>query len=350
VTTVETTLLFRYPDPEGELDGVRLVADLLKRDPPPPFARDEPGDDWELRVAAPPADRIEYQLELTYPGGRTAYACDPSVGTAPGPFGDRSVLELPGYDPPSWIEDDEAPAGAVEPLALRSRLLRAELRGLWWSAAGAEPGEPLPLLVVHDGPEYAEYSGLLRLLDSAVAEHELPPLRAALLAPVDGKRDEHYSASARYAEALDREILPALSELAPAARGREHRVGVGASLGALAMLHAHRARPGTFGGLFLQSGSYFRARSDGHERGFPRFARIARFVGTVLRGVEPDPVPATITVGTVEENLANNRAVYAALAEQGYPVDLHEIRDGHNWIAWRDSLEHVVTLLQRVWP
>ena len=350
MSTVETHLVFRYPDPDAELTGVRLVADLLKRDPPRPFTRSEPGADWELRVAAPPADRIEYELELVRPDGSTERVPDPSVGSVPGPFGDRSVLELPGYEPPPWVDDDEAPAGPVEPIALQSRMLRAEMTGLRWSAAGVDPDEPLPLLVVHDGPEYAAYSGLLRLLDSAVAEHELPPMRAALLAPLAGERDEHYSASARYADALDRELLPALSEQAPAPAGREHRVGVGASLGALAMLHAHRVRPGTFGGLFLQSGSYFRARSDGHERGFPRFGRVARFVGTVHRGVGPDPIPVTITVGTVEENLANNRAVFAALAEQGYPVDLHEIRDAHNWIAWRDTLSHLVTLLQRTWP
>ena len=54
---------------------------------------------------------------------------------------------------------------------------------------------------------------------------------------------------------------------------------MGASLGALAMLHAHRMHPDLFGGLFLQSGSFFRQRLDRYERGFPRFGRISRFVG-----------------------------------------------------------------------
>ena len=59
---------------------------------------------------------------------------------------------------------------------------------------------------------------------------------------------------------------------------------MGASLGALAMLHAHRRSPAAFGGLFLQSGSFFRPRFDAHEPGFPRFGRIARFVGARARG------------------------------------------------------------------
>ena len=351
MSTVEVHLVLRYPDPHGQLAGVRLVSDLLKRHPPRPFARPEPGADWELRLPAPPADRIEYQLELQHRNGRTELVCDPAADRTRGPFGDKSVLELPGYAPPDWLDDDEAPAGAVTPLTLRSRRLQGEVSGLLWSSAEAEPGEPLPLLVVHDGPEYAEYSGLLRMLDSAVAEREVPRLRAALLAPIRGRRDELYSASSRYATALERDLLPALVERAPAPAGREHRVGVGASLGALAMLHAHRVRPATFGGLFLQSGSYFRARFDRYERDFPHFQRIARFVGTVLRAESwTERIPVSLTCGTAEENLENNRAVFAALAAQGYPVDLHEIRDAHNWVAWRDTLyPDLVTLLQRLW-
>jgi enterochelin esterase family protein len=349
MTTVEIEIAFRYPDPLAHLTSVRLVADVLKRQPPHEFTRVDDG--WELRLAPPPADRLEYQLELEHRGGRRELVCDPAAPRTPGPFGDKSVLELPGYEAPRWLDDHEAPEGTLRPLTLRSRLLHAEVAGLLWSSAEAEPGAPLPLLVVHDGPEYADYSSLLRMLDSAVAERELPPFRAALLAPVAGERNEHYSASARYASALDRDLLPALVARAPAPPGRRHRVGLGASLGALALLHAHRVRPETFGGLFLQSGSYFRARFDGYERGFPRFERIARFVGTVLRAERwPDAIPVSLTCGTAEENRENNHAVFAALAAQGYAVDLNEVRDAHNWVAWRDSLHpDLVTLLQRVW-
>ncbi len=106
-----------------------------------------------------------------------------------------------------------------------------------WSAADTDPAEPLPLLLVHDGPEYAEYCSLLRLLDHLVAFGEVPPFRAALLPP-PGNRNETYSASARYARTLVGEWLPALRPYT----GRP--LGLGASLGALAWLHAHWAYPG----------------------------------------------------------------------------------------------------------
>jgi enterochelin esterase family protein len=206
------------------------------------------------------------------------------------------------------------------------------------------PGEgPGPLLVVLDGPEYVRRVGLLRLLDRLVREEGVAPHRVALVVPDD--RMETYSASARYARAL----AARLDELT--GRGRGRRVGVGSSLGALALLHAHRLEPRAFAGLFLQSGSYFRRRTDPQETGFPRFSRVDRFVGTVLNAKDrARPVPATITCGLDEENYANNAAVAHALAAQGYAVDFHAARGGHDWPTWRRALEaHLAPLLRRVW-
>ena len=116
-------------------------------------------------------------------------------------------------------------------------------------------------------------------------------------------------------------------------------VAMGASLGALAALHAHWLRPGTFSGLFLQSGSFFRRRFDSHESPFPRFGRITRFVSTVSGGrAAPDRIPVTITCGTGEENLWQQPVprLGARLATAG-PRSLVEHPDAHNWISWRDS-------------
>jgi enterochelin esterase-like enzyme len=202
-------------------------------------------------------------------------------------------------------------------------------------------GDAGPVLVVLDGPEYVRRASLLRRLRRLVRDGDLPPHRVALVLPDD--RLETYSASAAYARALAARLDAEL--------GRGRRVGVGASLGALALLHAHRLEPRAFAGLFLQSGSYFRRRTDPQESGFPRFGRVERFVGTVLNGRgEPRPVPTTITCALDEENYANNAAVARALAAQDYAVDFHASRGGHDWPTWRRALEaHLPALLRRVW-
>ncbi len=55
------------------------------------------------------------------------------------------------------------------------------------------PSEPLPLLVVHDGPEYADLAQLLRYVTTLVRTEPGLRCRVLLLDPID--RDRSYSAS-----------------------------------------------------------------------------------------------------------------------------------------------------------
>jgi enterochelin esterase family protein len=318
---------------DGRYARVELAHEL-RRPRLVPFRRGENG--WELELERPAVDRLEYLLELEHRDGLVERIPDPGNPLrVPGAFGEKSVIEYPDYEAPAWVADDDSQTGDLRTLTLPSRLLRRTTDTLLWSAAETDPAEPLPLLLVHDGPDYAEYSGILRLFDHLVAFAELPPFRAALLPPpLD--RNEMYSASARYARVLAEDWLPALDDAAPAT-GRP--VALGASLGALSFLHAHWTSPGLLGGLFLQSGSYFRRRFDAHEAHVARFDRITRFVSAVAgTRTGPEPIPTTLTCGAGEENLDNNRFLAAALAARGWDAPLVERRDAHNWISWRDAL------------
>jgi enterochelin esterase-like enzyme len=223
------------------------------------------------------------------------------------------------------------------------RILGSVLPIRVWSPA---PGE-LPLLIVHDGPEYDERAKLTRYARGLIAGGAVAPFRVALLPP--GHRDDWYSASASYGRSLCRRIIPAIADQLGVA-GKP--VGMGASLGALAMLQAQRTWPGTFGGLFLQSGSFFVPRFDRHESGFPRYGRIVRFVRGVLRATDHgDLIRVSMTCGAAEENLHNNRLMAAALAAQGYDVRLDEVRGGHDWAAWRGAFDpHLAGFLAEMWP
>ena len=343
-------ILFREPDPEHALAGVRLFQEIVRPRNGPEFDYNEETRSWEARFPTPNADRFEYMIELVHQDGGSELIKDPhNDSVAPGPFGDKSVFEMPGYKPPTWLEKEPEKPGTITEVAVKSRPLRTRLPSLIWSPADTEPDKPLPLLVVHDGPEYGTLSSLTRFLDVMTNEGRMPPIRAALVPPAD--RDNAYSASAAYSRSLAHEIMPQLLAVAPTPHGRRMRMGMGASLGALAMLHCHRRSPATFGSLFLQSGSYFRQRYDKQESGFSRFRRISRFMGEVLTSEGwPHPITATLTCGTVEENLANNRATYGALELQGYEVKLVANRDGHNWVGWRDTFDpHLVDLVNRMW-
>ena len=56
-----------------------------------------------------------------------------------------------------------------------------------------------------------------------------------------------------------------------------------------------------------------------------------------------------MTCGTIEENLANNQAMAVALDQLGYDVHLAEVRDVHNYTAWRDAFDpHLLDLVKAV--
>jgi len=342
-------IVFNFPDPEHDLLAVKLLQEIVRPRWGIDFVRATDGDSWTLHFPRPDADRMEYLLEVVQADGSAETIRDPfNEKHAAGPFGDKSVLEFDGYKPPWWVFEDVA-RGELHEFRLRNRSARGRVAGLVWASAGSDNDSPLPMLIVHDGPEYARLSELTRLLDVLVAQGKVPAMRAALLQPED--RDEIYSASAAYSRALAHEITPKLSELAPTPHGRRWRIGMGASLGGLAMLHTHRRYPAVFGGLFLQSGSFFRQRFDKQEVHFGKFRRIARFMGEVLStDAWPHPVPVAMTCGSVEENLANNRATRDALVAQGYEVTVAENRDAHNWVAWRDAFDpSLAELLAKAW-
>ena len=157
----------------------------------------------------------------------------------------------------------------------------------------ATPDEPLPLLVANDGPEYDELAGLTDYAAAMIAAGR-SAARVALLAP--GDRDEWYSASAPTPRAARATCLPASCR---DRRGAGPPVGMGASLGGLAMLHAQRRYPGRVRRPVpaVRQLLHAAARRAGvrlpalpaDRRGSPR--RRAR------AGRSPDPVPVVLTCG-----------------------------------------------------
>ncbi|MGH8961437.1 MAG: alpha/beta hydrolase [Jatrophihabitantaceae bacterium] len=331
---------FRLSDPHRRLQSVRLAQQVGVPGEYLDFAYR--ARQWQLALPRPAVDRMEYLFEVEDHNEHRETVTDPTNPVrAPGAFGDKSVLEFPEYDAPRWLTLPAAPASGV-PIEVVSESLVDTVGGELWTIGELGESEPAPLLVAHDGPEYARLGALTQYLTASVRADALPALRIALLAP--GDRNRWYGADPSYARALCDQVIPAL--VAPTTV----RIGLGVSLGALAVLHAHRLFPGDFDALFLQSGSFFTPELDPQEERFSRFEPVTRFVADVAQAItDPHPVPVAMTCGVVEENLANNRAMAAALDRLGYEVTLDEYRDAHNYVAWRDALDPTLTrLLRRV--
>ena len=354
----DATMTFRLADPDHVLAGVRLQQDLGIAADLLDFRR--AGAGWELKLGRPPVVRMEYLLELYRQDGGTEVVPDPAnPRQAAGAFGPKSVLEFPGYAAPAWLAAAADP-GSSTTFAVPAASLDDAVAVRIWAPSGTPGDEPLPLLVVNDGPEYDSLASLTQYLGAGIAGGWLPRLRAALLSPGQlspgqpgsgqpgsgqrspGHRNDWYSASATYARALMTQLIPAVT----GGVASTVKIGMGTSLGGLAMLHAHSRYPGVFGGLFLQSGSYFVPRLDSQERRFPYYRRITAFTAAMrAHGVPGAPVPVVMTCGSIEENIGNNRLVLAVLRSAGYPATLHEVPDVHNYTAWRDAFDPYLTEL-----
>ncbi|TDD59224.1 esterase [Kribbella antibiotica] len=339
VSAVEgAEVVFRLSDPAHAFTGVRLwqelglAAELLE------FKPVEYG--WELRLARPSVHRMEYLFDIADQGMRTDPANPRVVG---GAFGEHSWLPLPGYVEPAWIHVEPV-ASTLTPLVVDSPVGPIDVQV--WAPEGITPAFELPLLLSHDGPEFAMYAGLTHYAGAMVASSELPPFRLALIRPTT--RNLWYAANPQYAEALTQLVLPTVQ----AQYKSKQPVLMGASLGALAALYAEWHHPGTFEGLFLQSGSFFTLDTDPQEESrFEFYAQVTGFVREVLAaGAAPSTPAVAMTAGATEENVHNNRVMAARLAELGLPVEFDETPDMHNFTAWRDVLDPDLTgLLNRVW-
>ena len=181
---------FAVDDPGHRFAGIRL-----RHEPTVPdteFAFDE--GCWRLTLPRPPIHRMEYQFELSYPDGRTEIVTDPDNPTStPGAFGPKSVLELPGYAAPAWLD-------RAAPWPVRAELDIETAAGSVAVTVRSPDAPTSRLLVAHDGPEYDALAGLAGFAAAMVAERRVPPFQLALAAP--GARDERYSANPAYTLSL----------------------------------------------------------------------------------------------------------------------------------------------------
>jgi len=340
-TAVEADrVVFRLPDPGPEITGVRLWSEVPVEGHA--FKRVE-GGGWELSVERPGAHRIEYLFQVNDDSERLSILDPTNPLRVEGVFGDHSWLPLPGYLEPSWLNAPRI-EGQLRPWSLATA--DGAITGSLWAPAHSWRGAELPLLICHDGTEMARFGRLTDFIATAIAHGTIPPLRVLLLDP-GPHRNHRYAANARYADALVSEVLPAITADVGVA-GKP--VLMGQSLGGLAALHAARRRPGTFAGLFMQSGSFFTPRFDPQESGYSHWAQVTGFTSTLYRNPAPERLPLLFVCGSQEENYDNNVALAQYLAAHGGNVGWGEVPDGHTWTTWRDLLDpHLTRLLTEAW-
>ncbi len=308
-----------------------------------PFERVAGTDLWTLEMELQHSARVEYKLEVVA-GGEHRLIRDPlNPNLARDPFGANSVVQGPGYEEPEWAREH---AGARRGEVVE-RLLSSEVFGdvrplsIYLPARFRETRR-YPLLIVHDGLDYLRFAAFQTVLDNLIHRLEIPPLVVAFVQSPN--RMEEYAASELHARFVVDELLPLLEDEFPLLADPRDRALIGASFGAVASLHAAWSRPGVFGKLLLQSGSFAFTDIGDHDRG-PLFDPVVDFVNAFRRAPGRPAEQVFVSCGIYESLIYYNRSLLPVLQGTGTDVRLVESQDGHNWENWRDRLREGLTWL-----
>ena len=320
----------------GEAEAVHLKHWVFGLPSSQQLARVEGTDVWFLTLELPPESRVEYKLEVVR-GGHGEWIQDPlNKNLARDPFGANSVAHGAAYQVPEWTRPDSSSApGRMDEITIHSAVF-GRRKTVVYVPARFRRTRRYPLLVVHDGHDYLHYASLGAVLDNLIARLEIPDMVVALTSSPDRLRE--YANDDRHARFLSEDLVPYLERKFPLDAQPKARCLMGASFGAVASLSAAWRRPGFYGRLLLQSGSFaFTDIGDRNHRG-PLFDPIVAFINKFR--AEPAAVAERVFVscGMYESLIYENRSLVPMLQSTGMDVRYVEARDGHNWENWRDRL------------
>ena len=296
-----------------------------------------------LPLELPHSARVEYKLEVAR-GGNRHWIRDPlNPRRAFDPFGSNSVCTMPGYQEPRWTwpESGVRPGGRAS-FQVETPTFGGAREVQVYLPAEYKAHKSYPLLICHDGRDYLRFAGIKVVLDNLIQRHEVAPLLVAFTSGVD--RNREYAANPKQVTFLVDELLPALRSRFGVSDDPRDLGPMGASFGGVSSLYAAWSRPGVFGKLLLQSGSFVFTDIGHHGRG-PLFDPVVEFVNEFR--TDPGRIRARtfLSCGTFESLIWFNRSLRPLMKDAGVDVRFVEAQDGHNWIAWRDRLRDGLTWL-----
>ncbi|MBK7583853.1 MAG: enterochelin esterase [Myxococcales bacterium] len=332
------TIVFR-----GDAEAIHLKHWVFGLPSSQQLTRVEGTNVWYLTLELPAASRVEYKLEVVR-NGRGEWMEDPlNPNRARDPFGANSVAHGSGYEAPTWINHDpESRPGKIDELFLDGPTFgrrRVEI----YLPARFRRTRRYPLLIVHDGHDYLRYASLGTILDNLTHRLEIPDMIVCMTSSPD--RLVEYANDERHARYLTDELVPQLERALPVDSRPQARCLMGASFGAVAALSAAWRRPGFFGRLLLQSGSFaFTDIGDRNHRG-PLFDPVVAFVNQLRARPVAMAERIFVSCGMYESLIYENRSLVPVLQATGMDVRYIEARDGHNWENWRDRLREGLSWL-----
>ena len=270
----------------GEADAVQLRHWVYGLPSTPAFTRLDGTDLWYLVLELPSDSRIEYKIEVIR-GGAVESIEDPlNPSRARDPFGANSVLHTTGYERPAWtFADPEARTGTMERHRRPSDALGRDVDIDVYLPARFRLTGQYPLLVVHDGGDYLEYSAMQTVLDNLIHRLDMAEVVVAFTNPRE--RLVEYADFEPHARHIAEELVPWLEAELPLATTP---AGTGRHGGELRRGRVVLRRPPVPGSVRPRAAAVRLLRLLGHRHQRARPAlRAGRGDGQRLPGSSPRP-------------------------------------------------------------
>jgi enterochelin esterase-like enzyme len=186
--------------------------------------------------------------------------------------------------------------------------------------------QPVPLVVVYDGPDYLKRAKLNTIVDNLVALKRVRPFAMAFVQNGGAARTLEYSCADATLNFIFDQVIPLAQEhLTLIPPGGESYGILGASMGGLMALYTGLRLSQVFGKVIIQSGAFF-------------VPDLNSVITDLARCLPQTDLQIWMDVGKLEFLLEGNREMYTLLKEHKYHVTYREYSGGHNYTSWRDDV------------
>lgn len=320
-------------------------------------------DLWIAYTELPEASRAEYKILLNNKDW-VVDSANPNT-TFNGMTGVNNVVSLPGFSvtDESKKRDDVAQGALTGEISLDSQALGYTVNYQVYTPAGYENLDSLPVLYVLDGNDFVDerMGALPIILDNMIADGRIQPVIAVFVDarepgnPQNNRREDEFLVHpVEHARFIADELVPEIDRTYRTDPLPDSRVIAGVSYGGLSAYYIAALRSEVFGKLAAFSPSLWVLDSpqyltkpeqvQGSTTMLPAVSGEAIACGENTGYTCPRlPIKIFLTVGLEGWDVGDFSQLVSMMKQQGYPVEFHQVREGHTWDQWRGLSDEMLT-------
>lgn len=319
-------------------------------------------DLWVGTIEFPEASRAEYKIVLN---GEDWIVDPANPHTAfSGLTGANNVVTLPGFrvTDESQKRSDVMSGTLIENLSIDSRTLGYQVNYWVYTPADYESLEMLPVIYVLDGNDFVDerMGALPNILDNMIAIRRIEPVLAVFIDAREpgnlsyNRREEEFLVHPiEHAQFIADELVPVIDRTYRTEPHPDARVIIGVSYGGLSATFIAASESDVFHNLAAFSPSFWvldspqylasQEQQEGSSQMLPAMNAASECGDETDFSCPRLPIRIFMTTGLPAWDVGDLTSLVTNLEEQDYPVEYHQVREGHTWDNWRGLSDEMLT-------